>query len=100
MRWGLVVFALGIIMLLGVFFLSYGLFHSVADTLAAGENAPIGTLPPIANFLVANLIKMVFLLVMGYISSLIAGKGLALYGASRGMDLESNRSEPSDAAGD
>jgi hypothetical protein len=87
-RWGLVVFALGVLMLLGVFGLSYGLFSSVADKLAAGENAAVGSLPPVGDFLAANATKLGFLLVMGYISSLIAGKGLSLYGASRGDKRE------------
>lgn len=95
-RWGLVVFVLGILMLFGVFFLSYGLFSGVAAKLAAGETAPVDSLPPIASFLAANFVKLLFLLVMGYISSLIAGKGLSLYSASHLISVPENNTDGSD----
>jgi hypothetical protein len=87
-RWGLLVFALGILMLLGVFGLSYSLFSTAAGRLAAAETAPVSSLSPISSFLANNAIKLAFLIVMGYVSSLIAGKGLSLYGVSRGEPKE------------
>ncbi len=94
-RWGLAVFALGIAMLLGVFFLSYGLFSYTARLLEQAGNTPPASLPPLSRVLAANGIRVVFLLVMGYVASLIAGKGLSLYGATR----EENRAGDKDSSG-
>jgi len=82
-RWGFIVFALGILLLLGVFALSYAMFTSVAGMLEQAENNTSDSLPPISGFLAVNAIKLGFLIIMGYISSLIAGKGIHLLTAGK-----------------
>jgi hypothetical protein len=82
-RGGLIIFALGIVLLLGVFFLCFVLFNSAASMLAASETAVPGSLPPLSLQITVGVLRLGFLLVMGYVSSLIAGKGIALYGACR-----------------
>jgi len=80
-KWGLVIFAFGMVLLLLVFFLSYGLFSSTARLLEQAESAPAQSLPPLSRVLATSGMRLGFLFVMGYVSSLIAGKGLSLYGA-------------------
>jgi hypothetical protein len=80
---GIVVFALGIALLLGVFFIAFVFFNNAANMLAQGESAAPNTLPPLSQKLYAGLLRLGFLLVMGYVSSLIAGKGIALFGVCR-----------------
>jgi len=87
-RWGLVVFALGIGLLLVVFLLSYSLFASIARQLIAAQNLPAASLPPLSRILVIGAIRLGVLFAMGYVSSLIAAKGLALYNSSRETDSE------------
>ena len=82
-RWGLIVFVIGILLLLGVFLLSYRMFGFAVGQLVSSETAPVNSLKPISQLFSTSLIKLGFLLVMGYIASLIAGKGLALIKASR-----------------
>jgi hypothetical protein len=85
---GIVVFVLGIILLLGVFFFSFGLFNSAARMLAASGTAAPNTLPPLSQQISVGALRLGFLLIMGYVSSLIAGKGIALYGACREANRE------------
>jgi hypothetical protein len=80
---GIVIFILGIVLLLGVFLLAFVFFNNAAALLAQGEGAAPNTLPPLSQKLYAGLLRLGFLLIMGYVSSLIAGKGIALYGACR-----------------
>jgi tellurite resistance protein TehA-like permease len=87
-RLGLVVFTLGIILLLTVFVLSYFLFASIARQLAEAERLPAESLPPLSRLLAAGAMRLGFLLVMGYVASLIAGRGLSLYGTSQEKDPE------------
>jgi len=82
-RWGMIIFILGLILLLMVFLLAFGMFHSTARLLAASENLPPTELPPLSQQLSVGALRLGFLLIMGYVSSLIAGKGIALYGACR-----------------
>jgi hypothetical protein len=82
-RWGLIVFVIGILLLLGVFFLSYRMFGYAAGQLVSSETTPVGFLKPISHLIFTSLMKLGCLIVMGYIASLIAGKGLALLKASR-----------------
>jgi len=82
-RWGLIVFVIGILLLLGVFFLSYRMFGFAAGQLVGSETTPVGSLKPISHLIFTSLMKLGFLIVMGYMASLIAGKGLALLKASR-----------------
>ena len=85
-RFGLAVFALGIILLLGVFFIAYALFTNTGIDLARAETNPQTPLPPLSDFLASAAIRFGFLIVMGIVSSLIAGKGLSLYVAAREAD--------------
>jgi len=82
-RWGLIVFVIGILLLLGVFFFSYGLFSYAAGQLVSSETAPVNSLKPISQLFFATAMKLGCLIVMGYVASLIAGRGLALLKASR-----------------
>lgn len=82
-RWGITVFILGIILLLAVFVLSYRLFNGTAHAIVGSTTIPIAELPPLSRVMAEAAVKLGLLLAMGYFSSLIAGKGLSLYGASR-----------------
>ncbi len=87
-RWGLLVFALGIVLLVVVFILAYGLFASTTGALVQADSLPPDSLPPLPAVLGVAAVKLGFLLVMGYISSLIAGKGIALLATLRETETE------------
>jgi hypothetical protein len=79
---GMTVFALGIALLLFVFYLAY--VELVASGALAG--APAGrSAGDTALFLAA---KGLFLVVLGFLASAIANKGIALYQAAGGQDAE------------
>ncbi|NIM05913.1 MAG: hypothetical protein GTO55_06465, partial [Armatimonadetes bacterium] len=46
-RWGLLVFALGIVLLVVVFILAYGLFASTTGALVQADSLPPDSLPPL-----------------------------------------------------
>lgn len=76
---GIIIFVLGIVLLVVVFALAaitFGqLARAMADPSAAG--------PGIPTVLAAAAVRAVFLLVMAYVSSLLASKGLDLFSAAK-----------------
>lgn len=77
---GVVVFALGVLMLVFVFYLAYleliasGALAGTAGGRSAGD---------MALFVAA---KGLFLFVLGFVASAVANKGIALYQAAGGQD--------------
>lgn len=85
-RWvGGLLFAVGMAMLIVVFGLAATAFMEVPEALAAGGQASAAGLAPA---LAGTAARVGFLLVMAYVSSLFASKGLELYEAARGRDKE------------
>ncbi|HLY24407.1 MAG TPA: hypothetical protein VKT83_18225 [bacterium] len=77
---GIVVFTLGVLLLLVVFYLAY--LELVASGALAGT-AGGRSAGDIALFVAA---KGLFLFVLGFVASAIANKGIALYQAAGGQD--------------
>lgn len=74
---GVIVFAVGVLLLLAVFVLAY------QDLIASNDRSFFDR---IANMTVALPFKGALLLIMGIVASAIANKGIALYQASRGPE--------------
>ncbi len=79
---GLGVFLVGVLLLLFVFYLAYGqLAGGVLDQVArSGQGGPD------MGLALSLVLKAIFLLVLGYLASGIAGRGIGLYQASRGEE--------------
>ncbi len=77
---GMVVFALGVLLLVVVFYLAY--LELVASGALAGT-AGGRSAGDMALFVAA---KGLFLFVLGFVASAIANKGIALYQAAGGQD--------------
>jgi hypothetical protein len=78
---GIVVFALGVLLLVVVFYLAY-VELMASGALAGNAGRPAGDL---ALFVAA---KGLFLFVLGFVASAIANKGISLYQASGGGHLD------------
>jgi len=78
---GATIFAAGMVMLLVVFALAALAFAQVPHALMAPRASPG---PGIGRLLAVTAARAGFLLVMAYVSSLIASKGLELYQAAPG----------------
>jgi len=78
---GLVIFAVGIGLMVTVFIWAYHLFNGWAQHTSFGG----GTL---GQQLARGGIRLGLLFVMTYVASLIASKGLQLYGVCRGVPLK------------
>ena len=76
---GIVIFIVGIVLLAVVFVLAILTFRQLPQILASDQPPPQGIL----TLLAIAAVRAVFLMVMGYVSSLLASKGLELYSASR-----------------
>jgi hypothetical protein len=77
---GALIFGIGLLMMVVVFALAAVVFAAVPETLAAaGRSSAQGIGPALA----ATAARSVLLLVMAYVSSLLASKGLDLYVAAR-----------------
>jgi hypothetical protein len=80
-KWlGLSVFVLGIIFLVLVFFLAF------RDLMAAGVLGQLSSPSPsleATSAIVALGVKFVLFVVLGYVGSAVAGRGIGLYAASR-----------------
>lgn len=79
---GIAVFALGVLLLLLVFYLAY--LELVASGALAGT-AGGRSAGDMALFVAA---KGLFLFLLGFVASAIANKGIALYQAAGGQDVE------------
>jgi len=79
-KWlGIVVFALGVGLLLLVFFFAY---HELIASPDGGTVSALLAQPTLLAF------KGALLLVMGFVASAIANKGIALYQAARGFEID------------
>jgi hypothetical protein len=82
-KWlGLIVFGLGIAMLVFVFYRGFAEFVQagvLAQTLGKEQNGS----QIVGNFLLGALAKWVLLFLLAYVASAVAGRGIALYQASR-----------------
>ncbi len=77
------IFAIGIALLVGVFWLAVSAFLAVPETLdAASKSSGQGLIAALAGVAA----RVGFLAVMAYVSSLVASKGLELFSAARGGD--------------
>ncbi|MER3456199.1 MAG: hypothetical protein C4303_06485 [candidate division GAL15 bacterium] len=77
---GLAVFVVGVVLLLFVFYVAYAelsgsAFHQVARPAQGG---------PDMGLALVLVLKAIFLFLLGYLASAIAGRGIGLYQASRG----------------
>lgn len=83
-RLGLVVFLLGVVLLLFVFYRGFaelvqaGLLPQAAD---GGQNAP----RPFERFVLSAFTKWILLFLLAYVASSLAGRGIALYQAARAL---------------
>ncbi len=82
---GALIFAVGVVMLVVVFVLAAGAFAEVPAALGGAKGSSGGGL---GGALAATGARAAFLLVMAYVSSLLASKGLDLYQAARGESGE------------
>ena len=81
-RWtGAALFTIGMVMLVGVFALAAVSFAQVPRAIGGSHAASD---PGLGALLGAAAARAGFLLVMAYVSSLVASKGLELYQAARG----------------
>jgi hypothetical protein len=78
---GIVVFVLGVLLLLVVFYLGY-VELMASGALAGNPGRPAGEM---ALFVAA---KGLFLFVLGFVASAIANKGISLYQASGGDNID------------
>ena len=76
---GLVVFALGILMLLFVFAMAVWLFTGPAERLLPG-----GSASGLGSAAALMFIRIALLFIMALVGSMIAGRGIDLYFGSRG----------------
>ena len=78
-RWmGALIFAVGVVMLVGVFVAAAAAFAGIPIALAKGSSGS-----GLGHALATTGARAAFLLVMAYVSSLLASKGLDLYQAAR-----------------
>jgi len=82
---GIIIFALGVILLLLVFVWAYQLFVQAAHSLSSTTSASGASSPPLGRYLAGSAVRLAFLFVMSYAASLVATKGLQLYGVCRGI---------------
>ena len=83
---GMLVFLVGVCLLLLVFYLAYTFFHGLVVALRAPVNPQHS--PSALTVLAIGLVQLGMLFVMGYVGSLIASKGLELFGVSRGVSAK------------
>jgi uncharacterized protein YqhQ len=76
---GILIFTIGIALLVLVFVLAVMAFLQLPLIVASDRPAPQG----IVTVLAVAAVRAVFLLVMAYVSSLLASKGLDLYAAAK-----------------
>jgi len=77
---GMIIFAIGIALMLLVFVLAAMTFSQLPQLIGGGTAAPQG----IVSVLTVAAVRGGLLLVMAYVSSLLASKGLELYAVSKG----------------
>lgn len=77
---GIVVFTLGVLLLLVVFYLAY------LELVASGALAGTAGARPAGDMVLFVAAKGLFLFVLGFVASAIANKGIALYQAAGGQD--------------
>ncbi len=77
---GMVVFGVGILLLLFVFYIVYTELVSGALSRLTAPNPQQG---PDLNLALAILLRGLFLFLLGYLASAIAGRGIGMYHAAR-----------------
>lgn len=82
---GGLIFAAGVVMLVAVFVLAAGAFAEIPAALAKAKGT---SGPGLGSALATTGARAALLLVMAYVSSLLASKGLDLYQAARGDSAE------------
>ena len=82
---GMLVFLIGVALLLLVFYLAYTFFTGLAHAISHPNPAKA---PSLLTVLARGVLQLGMLFVMGYIGSLIASKGLELFGVSRGVSAK------------
>jgi hypothetical protein len=85
---GMLVFAIGVGLLLLVFYLAYVFFTGLATALGAPASANPAQSPSLLTVLAKGVLQLGMLFLMGYVGSLIASKGLELFGVSRGVSAK------------
>jgi hypothetical protein len=81
---GMLVFLVGVALLLLVFYLAYVFFTGLVASLSGSASASDKS-PSLLTVLAKGVLQLGMLFVMGYVGSLIASKGLELFGVSRGV---------------
>lgn len=79
---GMVVFVLGVLLLLVVFYLAY------VELVASGALSNAGAAKSAGEAALFIAAKGLFLFLLGFVASAIANKGIALYQAAGGHDVE------------
>ncbi len=77
---GMVVFAVGVGLLLYVF---YTVYTELATGALSRLTAPASQPGPDFNLVLALLVRALFLFLLGYLASAIAGRGIGMYQAAR-----------------
>lgn len=77
---GMVVFAVGVLLLLFVFYVVYA---DLSTGILSRLTAPNPRQGPDLNLAVAVLLRGLFLFLLGYVASAIAGRGIGMYHAAR-----------------
>jgi len=84
---GMLVFLVGVGLLLLVFYLAYVFFNGLVAALSASPGNSEKS-PPLLTVLAKGVLQLGMLFLMGYVGSLIASKGLELFGVSRGVSAK------------
>jgi hypothetical protein len=84
---GMLVFLLGVALLLLVFYLAYTFFTGLVAAIG-GHSSKTSQPPSVLTVLGTGIVQLGMLFIMGYVGSLIASKGLELFGVSRGVSAK------------
>lgn len=79
---GIAVFVVGVLLLIAVFYLAY------LELIASGALAGTAGDRPAGNLVLLVAAKGLFLVLLGFVASAIANKGIALYEAAGGQDAD------------
>jgi hypothetical protein len=77
---GMVVFVVGVLLLIYVF---YSAYTELATGALSRLTAPAPQQGPDLNLILALLVRALFLFLLGYLASAIAGRGIGMYQAAR-----------------
>jgi uncharacterized membrane protein len=77
----MVVFLVGVVLLLFVFYMAYG--ELTGGMLSGLASPPTEQGGPNLNVALVLVLKAIFLFILGYLGSAVAGRGIAMYHAAR-----------------